>query len=231
MLSPDNLVLMYKELADWHERQGRPQMRDRFLVLAADAALNAGRPAEADLLLGRLLRANPHHMLRPFATFGEAMASPDVRNYVGELRHTHPPQQAEAEFDALRASRGAQAPARPTRALPATAPVEDADDEPAAGREPLKVYRVQDEAEAPAPPRSSRPPAAPTRPLPRPVRPVPLALPPLEVDPGPPVLPSPVDGEDTARGSWVSVVLFVLLLAAGLVLAGWTLLRPFLPPG
>ena len=38
MASPDNLVLIYKELADRHERQGQPQMRDRFLVLAADAA-------------------------------------------------------------------------------------------------------------------------------------------------------------------------------------------------
>src|SRR5262249_62339446 len=84
MATPDNLVVIYKELADWHERQAQPQMRDRFLVLAADAALTAGRPAEADLLLARLLRPHPHHMLRPFATFGEAMASPDIQNYVRE---------------------------------------------------------------------------------------------------------------------------------------------------
>ena len=85
MATADNLVLIYKELADWHERQGQPQMRDRFLVLAADAAQAAGRPAEADLLLARLLRSNPHHMLRPFASFGQALASTDIQNYVGEL--------------------------------------------------------------------------------------------------------------------------------------------------
>src|SRR5437762_1999563 len=115
MATPDNLVLIYKELADAHERQNQPQMRDRYLVLAADAALSAGRTAEADLLLARLLRSNPHHMLRPFTSFAQAMTSPDIRNYVGELRRTHPPEQAEAEFDALRAARTAPAP-RQTRA-------------------------------------------------------------------------------------------------------------------
>src|SRR5436190_2253838 len=104
MPSPDNLVVIYKELADRHERQNQPQMRDRFLVLAADAALGAGRAAEADLLLARLLRSNPHHMLRPFPSFAAAMASPDVQKYVAELRRAHPPAQAEAQFDALRAA-------------------------------------------------------------------------------------------------------------------------------
>ena len=37
MATPDNLVVIYKELADAYERQNQPQMRDRFLVLAADA--------------------------------------------------------------------------------------------------------------------------------------------------------------------------------------------------
>ncbi len=149
MATPDNLVLIYKELADWHERQGQPQMRDRFLVLAADAALSAGRPVEGDLLLARLLRSNPHHMLRPVASFGEAMASPDIQNYVGELRRTYPPEQAEQQFDKMRQARGAAA-GRQTRALPPTAPVVDLDNEAeaaGAGREPLKVYRVQNEAD------------------------------------------------------------------------------------
>jgi hypothetical protein len=209
MASPDNLVLIYKELADAHERRNQPQMRDRYLVLAADAAQGAGRAAEADLLLARLLRANPHHMLRPFHTFAQAMASPDIRNYVGELRRTHPPQQAEAEFDALRAARPAAAP-RPTRALPATSldAAPDAEDE----REPLKVYRVQDESDAPRP--------APPRPAPRPVVPVPAPA---------PAPPPAADPEEAPRGSWLSVALSVLVLAAGLALAGWTLLRPFLP--
>jgi hypothetical protein len=232
MASPDNLVVIYKELADANERKGQPQMRDRYLVLAADAALNAGRAAEADLLMARLLRANPHHMLRPFPSFAEAMSSPDIRNYVGELRRTHPPQQAEAEFDALRAGRAAAAP-RQTRALPPTAPIVNIDEPPDADdeHEPLKIHRAQEEAEAPpraprpAPPRApAPPPKAPPRP---PIHPAPRPLGPVSESPPPPA----ADSEEAGRGSWLSVGLCVLVLCAGLALAGWTLLRPFLPKG
>jgi hypothetical protein len=242
MASADNLVVIYKELADAHERQRQPQMRDRFLVLAADAALTAGRPAEADLLLARLLRSNPHHMLRPYATFAEAMASPDVANYVGELRRAYPPEQAEAEFDALRAARGGPPPGRPANALPPTAPVVDLDDlaeRAGPGHEPLKVYRTQDEGEAPAAPSlprvtrppAPRPPAAPPRSAPRPVPPSPLVTGVGAGAPRPSPPPSPADAEDTAKGSWLSLALFVLVLAAALALAGWALVGPFLPHG
>jgi hypothetical protein len=222
MLSPDNLVVVYKELADTHERQGQPQLRDRFLVLAADAALSAGRPAEADLLMARLLRANPHHMLKPFRSFGEAMASPDIRNYVAELRRTHPPKQAEAEFDAQRGR------PRQTRALPPTAPVVDLDAGSDGQREPLKLHRAQDEAAAPPPPpRPARPAAPPPKAAPRPSVPVPRPAPVPEPPPPPPV--ADTDAEEVSRGSWLSVGLAVIVLAAGLALAGWTLLKPFLP--
>jgi hypothetical protein len=53
---------------------------------------------------------------------------------------------------------------------------------------------------------------------------------PVETESPRPRLSSP-DSEDAARGSWVSAILAVLVFAAGLVLAGWTLLRPFLPRG
>ena len=38
------------ELADCYDNQGLPQLRDRFLVLAADAAQTAGQPEEAERL-------------------------------------------------------------------------------------------------------------------------------------------------------------------------------------
>jgi hypothetical protein len=235
MATPDNLVLIYKELADWHERQGQPQMRDRFLVLAADTALSAGRRVEADLLLARLLRSNPHHMLRPYGSLADAMASPDVKKYVAELRRNYPPEKAEKEFDAMRAARGAAATAREAGAIPPTAPVVDIDEEfPLAGpgREPLKVYRVQDEGKAP-PPRGSAKPAGSRQPgaAPRQAAPRPS---PLAVDDRPrdrSRTPAAADGDDIAKGSWLSVSLFVILLAAALALAGWTFLWPFLPPG
>ncbi len=181
MASPENLVVIYKELADWHERQGQPQMRDRFLVLAADAAQSAGRPVEANLLLARLLRSSPHHLLKPYASFTEAMKSPDVQRHVTELRRAHPPVQAERQFDELRARRGA---------APATANE---------SHEPPQLYRVRDEDAVPAS-RPSRP--APARPM----------------------IP-----DEPAQGAWLSAILLVLVLLAGLALAAWVFLRPFLP--
>jgi len=239
MATPDNLVVIYKELADAHERQGQPQLRDRFLVLAADAAFTADRSAEADLLLARLLRTNPHHMLRPFTSFREAMASADIQNYVAELRRTHPPEQAEEAFDALRAARGGQPALRPTRVFPPTMPVVNVDDpRPDSEPEPLKVYRGQGDLDATLAPPTSRParptppprtPVAPPKPPPRPSRPVPPAPDfPTESPVSP---PSATDGDEMGRGSAISLTLFVLLLAAGLALAGWTLLWPFLPHG
>jgi hypothetical protein len=230
MATPDNLVVIYKELADAYERQNQPQMRDRFLVLAADAALSAGRRVESDLLLARLLRSNPHHMLRPYKSLAEATASPDVQKYVGELRKTYPPEKAEQEFDRVRAARGGTAKGQQTRPLPPTAPVVDIEPEfslTGGEREPLKVYRVQDEAESP--PRAAKPAATrPTSPAPKPVPPPPR---PLAVDDRAArrAAASAADADDVARGSWLSVVLFIIVLAAGLALAGWTFLRPFLP--
>jgi hypothetical protein len=231
-MEPERLTGIYKELADWHERQRQAHLRDRFLVLAADSALAAGRYDEAERLRTHLLQRSPHHLLRPFASFADAMRSPDVQNYVNELRRSYPPGTAEDLLQKVTGHVPPQPPARPTRALPPTAPVLDLDappDPPPAaepGPEPLKVYRVQDEAETD---RGSRP----APPPPRPSRPHAARLPLL--DPVPPRPPraedAPGDADDVATGSWLSLGLFVLTLAAGLALAGYSLLGPFLPRG
>ena len=91
----ENLLRVYKELADWYERQRQPPMRDRFLVLAADAALPANRPDEAETLRLRLLKVNPHHMLKPYASFAQALKAPDVLTYIKDLLVNHPTKVAE----------------------------------------------------------------------------------------------------------------------------------------
>ena len=68
-MTPDQILRTYADLAELYDRQGQPKHRDWFLVLAADAAVSAQQPAEADQLLGRLLSVNPHHFLRPFGSF------------------------------------------------------------------------------------------------------------------------------------------------------------------
>ena len=118
----ENLLRVYRELADHYEKQRQPQMRDRFLVLAADAALTAGRADEAERLRLRLLKVNPHHMIKPYASFAEALKAPDVLTYVKDLRVNYP---AEVAEDLLRTLQGEEK--RPSAGVPGTAPVLDID--------------------------------------------------------------------------------------------------------
>ena len=63
MAAADTMIQAYRELAENYAEQGQEQLRDRFLVLAADAALSAGRVEEAERLRFRLLQCNPKHLL------------------------------------------------------------------------------------------------------------------------------------------------------------------------
>lgn len=80
----------YEQLAERFEREQEPRQRDDFLVLAADAAHHDSRLDEAERLRRRLLEFNPHHMLRPFASFADALETPDVRDFVAALQRQYP---------------------------------------------------------------------------------------------------------------------------------------------
>jgi hypothetical protein len=211
----------YRELAEDYGRQGQAQLRDRFLILAADAALAAGREGDAELLRGRLLLHNPHHLLKPYHSFAEAMKATDVQNYVGGLRRSHPHDKAEVLLEGLRrdakfgTGKGAPPPA-------------EAD---------VKVIRMSDRPEEPkASPTLSRQPSP---------SPLPPALTPVRATPAPETLPlqrDPYAALDKLRraaleredrepisGAWVSTGLFLLLSVMGIILAVYTALRPFLP--
>lgn len=253
----DNLLRIYKELADWYERQRQPQMRDRFLVLAADAALLAGKADEAEKVRLRLLKVNPHHMLKPYTSFAQALKAQDVLTYVKDLRVNYPADVAE---DLLRTLQGDEK--RPTAGVPATLPPGVAFDGSVTGPLPRglaegETYLKSNEEEvdlgqtaapgafnsprrAPAPPQtiplqgqhSARPAVAPARSAtpPRAVpvasrRPLPAPLPP-DARTG---LPPPAAEPTTATGgSWLAVLLFLLVAVSGLALTGFTLLRPYL---
>src|SRR5206468_146098 len=95
MADRERTLQIYQELSDSFEVQHNPSMRDLFLMLAADAALRAGHSAEAELLRQRLLRLNPHHLLKPYASFAEAAGHPDIQSYIEELRQKYPVEVAE----------------------------------------------------------------------------------------------------------------------------------------
>jgi hypothetical protein len=240
-------ALTYEKLAEWFDRKGQPQQRDRFLVLAADAAQTAGSEDEAESLRLRLLRHNPHHLLRPYSSFSQAMNSADVQSYVNDLRNSYPPKKA-ADMLVSLGPQAAQAAAE--KPLPPTQPVVDLDAEPAKRaipvKEPLKVYRVQEGAAAQAAkrPRQVPPPApaknpaptnrpAATRPTPAP-RPAPI-LPVYGLAPEPRLLRGsrgdsigPGVGAEEASGMWVGMILFVLVLAASVAIGVYALALPVL---
>jgi hypothetical protein len=242
MPATDRLILVYRELADWHERQGLAQLRDRFLMLAAAAAFSAGCSEEAEHLRRRLLCGNPHHMLRPYGSFGEAIHSADVQGYLDDLRRQYSLEKAESLLDSLRGY--VPAPSHEeTSYLPPTAGDIDIGPAPEDTTEPLKVYRMRDEPNELVPilppwddaPQLSKPlpRSRPTRTmLPRPVAiPVrPSALRQPTARPMPAISDSPQDF-DEASGGWVGGLLFVVVLAAAVSLALYTLAGPFLSAG
>jgi hypothetical protein len=254
-MSPEQTLRTYADLADHFDGQDQPKQRDWFLVLAADAAQAAGQPAEADRLLGRLLTLNPHHLLRPFASFAEALRSPDVENYVGSLRRSYPPAraaqilQAEQGRNAVEPPTLTQEPQRPSpRPAPASAPARSEDPQvifarlraapqeappappPAPPPPPPPLPRV-----APPPPRPAErasPPVPQSRPAPR--APAPPRAPARAPDPLPEPRPAPKGRSappepPTAASPVVPTGLFLLLLLLGLGLTVWTFGRPFLP--
>jgi hypothetical protein len=95
MKNNDTLQLRYEQLGKRYEQMGEQRRRDHCLVLAADAALAAGRPQEAERLRQWLLRVNPYHLLCPYASMSEAMNSGDVRDYIADLRQQLSPERVE----------------------------------------------------------------------------------------------------------------------------------------
>lgn len=94
MAGSEHLIQIYGDLANCEANDGSPQMRDRFLLLAADAALTAERPDLAQQLHEQLLEANPTHLVKPFATVADALQAPQVSSYLDHLRGQYPPAEA-----------------------------------------------------------------------------------------------------------------------------------------
>ncbi len=227
MESQVTMLRVYRELADWYERHGEGARRDRFLVLAMDAAQHAGQTEEAEKLRRHLLQLSPHHLLRPFASFAEARQATDVKEYLRELRVKYPSDVAQ---DLLKSLQGG-AKSQPSAIGPA-APGVHANGN---ANEPIKLFNDNEtllpQAGAPRPLPIERPAPIPLRPevdqnraaTPRGGRAPADAVRGLQTRE---VTPSP---EPKPKGSWLGLILFVVLFLAGLVVCGFVLARPFVP--
>lgn len=239
---------VYRELADWYQRQGQAAMRDRFLILAAEAAFSGGNPDEAERLRQRLLQGNPHHMLKPFNSFAQALQSTNVQIYIHDLQVNYPPQTAEdllRDLHSVRPTPPAEAEGETLLAPgPRINPLIEMRDEQTLplgpATEPLKVYPLRDEPKPAAP---AAPPAKPAQPKTAAARrttaaPAPASNPPLRPRPkpmpprvaAPPSVASPPMLDSSApAGAWLPLILFGMTVTASIALAFYALARPFLP--
>jgi hypothetical protein len=250
---------LYLELSDYYDHRGEAQSRDRFMVLAADAAMNAGDREEAEHLRQRLLALNPHHLLKPFKSFEEALKSRDVTDYISALRRRHPPEQVAKLVETTigqKSNRADEPESVPHLRMPQAPPTRI---EPVSGHGPADVFRVRPTDDPPpttirprpVPPPPSIPslPSNPVRMRPAPSgQSTPLGLPPLPLQPEPtraslssPYRPAPNQSSTpfipvyqgirlpATPGSWLCSALFILLLIGGLGLAVYSLGRVFLP--
>lgn len=242
MLSAADRVRIYLQLADHYEQRAEAQSRDRCLVLAADAALSASKPDEAESIRQRLLQLNPHHLLKPFPSMQEALRSRDVVDYVNALRKRHPAENASTLLGSPQA--GAEGP--PAAGRGSSPPAETRPPE-VFGLRPTDDSGLQIRPQpgpVPGPGNASRFRAAPAEPA-RPARenlpPLPAA-PPRE-DKASPFRPVRGSGKGSAPvysimregypgaspGAWMCSLLFLLVLIGGLGLTVYSLGRTFIP--
>lgn len=227
MPSTEPAYQTYQALADHYAEEGQAQLRDRFMVLAAESLFSAGRTSEAERVRMNLLNLNPHHLIKPFPSIEQALRSGDVKTYIAGLRRTYPPDKAAQLLRSLANERHAsptetprpQETDKPVRALPVSPP----------GKEDLKVYRFQDDIDPeaslprarPAPMHRNAPPESSVRPGRLPLQ---AASPP----PVSPWRPDLVDGDREGLANiWVASILFWIVLLFGLVLVGAAFLTPF----
>jgi hypothetical protein len=206
MYSHERIIQLYQDLAEAYGRRHDPGMREDFLLLAADAALEAGQGERAEQFRHVLLRENPSHEVRYHASFAEAARHPDTRARLDDLRQQYPPEKAEHLLEELEESFW-PAHASPPPGVPSTTPPQPRGrgqpvTEESSALDPLKIYPPSvDVAQTQPPPvplprPAARPAVPPQRPAagqPRPATP-PSAnqLPTETLPPPPPAVPRTV---------------------------------------
>lgn len=104
MSLPETHQRIYQELAIRYERQNDARMRDVFYLLAADIAYSSGRHADAERIRNEMIDANPKSVVQPFSSFGDALKSMDIQDYLADLRRQFPPDEAEKLLTKVRAN-------------------------------------------------------------------------------------------------------------------------------
>lgn len=247
---------LYQQVADAYHAQNKYQERDRFLVLALDAAQSGGQSNLAEQIRQKLLELNPNHLIKPYSSSAAALQAPNFITYLSQLRKNFPPVKAQSLLQEL----GGSLPARPKRTMladhsfPVADPVDDrrtptwsqVNVEPRlkANEGPnISTYNLPD------PPQPAVLQPLPTIPLKTPSDPLanvpvtppppptfnfePPARPKVEVARQPVIVPAPRRQSQSKLESptniWVGNLLFILLFLASIALLVYVFVLPFYP--
>jgi hypothetical protein len=235
MTSAEKLSRIYEELSGCYARQKQGPVRDRLLVLAADAASSTGNSLEAERLRARLLQLSPHHLLKPFPSFAEAAKTKDVQSYIAGLRRTYPAHAVEGLLENAR--KGAPLPDLAAAPLSAPAPTRPPQPPPASSPQPLKPQPAQQPSLVSSTSNGNGHQSS--EPVPEPAAEAPIQprnrlddIYSLRSEPRAPNGAAARVRESSASTAsvWVSTTLFSLVLAGGVALAAFCAARPFLAP-
>lgn len=249
-----NNIELYQAVADAYHAQGKYQERDRFLVLAMDAAHTSAQYNLAEQIRGRLLQLNPNHLMKPYPDCSTAIQSPNFSTYLQQLRKNFPPAATAKLLNEL----GGQTTAKPkptmlaTPSFPAAEPVEEQlsptwstiNIESKARTIDLSMQRPTELVEPifrELPP-ASKPmhdpladiPVSPQPPIPF-QQERPISKPPTSVQGQRPVIvPVPASSnrrqrEEHASGVWIGNLLFVVLFLASMATLAYVFVLPFYP--
>ncbi|HVJ81392.1 MAG TPA: hypothetical protein VNC50_10020 [Planctomycetia bacterium] len=103
MPAPEALHDLYLNLARAAEETAKPQQRDRFLVLAASAACQAGDAEKAEACRTAVLQHDPAHLFGNYPTVEAALEAPDGADLANMLVRMYPFEKAEFLLDRHRA--------------------------------------------------------------------------------------------------------------------------------
>lgn len=240
-----NPIDIYQQVAEAYQTQGKYQERDRFLVLALDAAQNCGQTSLAEQLRKRLLELNPNHLIKPYPSSAAALQSPNFITYVSQLRKNFPANKAQSLLQEL----GGPVISRPKRTMldessfPTADPVDDrktpnwsqfnveVKPKPITGPS-IGVYHVpQEPVTMPANDPLANVPMTPQPPVPfnfeKPVRKAPESRKEPQIIPA----PSPLVRKEieSPAGAWVGNLLFLILFLASITTLGYVFVLPFYP--
>lgn len=239
-----NPIELYQQVAEAYHAQAKYQERDRFLVLALDAAHTAGQNSIAEQIRLRLLELNPNHLIKPYATTATALQSSNFVTYSSQLRKNFPPAKAQA---LLRELGGPLLP-QPKRTMladstyPTAVPAEDpktptwsqvnVDIKPKTIAGPnIGIFNVQDVPRVtPTDDPLANVPVNPQPPAPFNLAPAARPARHPEFIPAPRPQPEPeTDGRSSAAGIWIGNILFVLIFLASLATLAYIFVLPFYP--